>query len=204
MAISNNAFVINAAMFGGDSSAIDDYISRQSSQFDQANPHLANNEVFQYAREMDNKFRSVELRSMIEEAINSTRVEARPDVVSILANLAELRQAMPVMQEYIMANPVIRKLYHRNLCDGFSDTYVDRQPKAIGWGHRPYEVVQDGVVEFIEDGYEIVSSSEAWKDADREVITQSQRNMIKATWRVAEEEVRKGENDPTNKYGGSL
>lgn len=202
MAIAHNAFVINDVMFGGDTAAVDDYIQRQSSQFDRSNPHLANDSVFIYAREVERKYNSAALRSMIEEALNSTRMEARPDVVTILSNLSELRQAQPVMQTYIMANKVWRKRFHRNLCQGY-DGYEDDQPGVIGWGHRPYERVMDGVVEFTDDGYEYCSSSEVWANEHREKITQSERRMVLATWRIAEQIAKETDEDITDKHGGS-
>lgn len=72
---------------------------------------------------------------------------AHPNTILPITTLSECQGAKPVMQRYIMAEPSLRRLYHRQLCDGYSDSYVDHDPGVIGVDHYDYRRVMNGVVE---------------------------------------------------------
>ena len=63
--------------------------------------------------------------------------------IAELRTIGEWQNAPQVMQRFIMACPEIRTLYHKQLCDGYSDTYTDHQPGVIGAEHYDYRRVMD-------------------------------------------------------------
>lgn len=196
--------VINASIFGAPS-------QRMAAQFEAGLGRMAaetigsaGSSLLEYAKGLHQKYNGQQMRAMINSALNATKVESRPDLIFMLNSLAELRQAQPVMQEFIMANPVVRRAYQANQCFGFADSYVDSAPGKIGWGHKTFDTVMSGVVEFEEDGITYTVSSQAFADADTENITPMDRTNILATWRIAERIMKEGVDDPTNQYGGSL
>lgn len=60
--------------------------------------------------------------------------------------LHDLQTAGPVMQRYLMANPVVREAYIRQEIDGYSSSYVDLEPEAIGKDHTDYRTIMNGMV----------------------------------------------------------
>lgn len=70
-----------------------------------------------------------------------------PDVITPMYTDEAFLKTPVLMQRFIMADPVIRELYHKKRIDGWSDTYVDNYPKVIGPDHLDYRIVKHGIVE---------------------------------------------------------
>ena len=71
-----------------------------------------------------------------------------PNTIVDIRTIEDCQNAKPIMQRYLMANPSIRKLYHNQQCDGYSDSYVDLEPGKIGEDHYDYRRVMHGVVTY--------------------------------------------------------
>lgn len=56
------------------------------------------------------------------------------------------------MQRYVMCNPDINRMYKRNKCYGFVDTYIDPEPGTYGTDRFDYQRVMDGVLQFDSEG----------------------------------------------------
>lgn len=126
-----------------------------------------------------------------------------------LVNTAQdVRSANRVSQRYFMANPVLRSLYHRQLCDGYSDTYVDVHPKDIGEDHYDYRRVMNGVVQeegSVEDGtyrWYVRMYPDDLAEGDRE-LDPEERHMVLRGWDLIEAMIQ-AKQDPTDIFGGSL
>jgi len=61
-------------------------------------------------------------------------------------NAENMTSANFVMQQYIMANPVVQDMYADNLCHGFEETYYNTQPGVAGDDRFDYQRVIDGVM----------------------------------------------------------
>lgn len=97
-------------------------------------------------------------RNVYEAVTNSTVVQRAkaamrmavglrsPHSVAPLTELEDLQCATITEQRFIMANPEVRALYHQQRCDGFSNTYVDLEPDAIGEAQYDYRRMMHGVV----------------------------------------------------------
>lgn len=194
---------MNASIFGAPSAATVEFF-RQKQELDATTAIEGTKSRFaDNAREVFDIMLGNEAMAMVRIAINNTAAVARPDVVSRMMNLEDLQGARPVMQAFIMANPVVRNAYHKGFCNGYEGSYVDEQPHITGPGHRHYDAVQEGTLEFNEEGFTYTNSSNGFSNG-RATLEAEQWGDIKATWRLAEKIMREGEHDLTNPRGGSL
>lgn len=129
--------------------------------------------------------------------------------VYYIDNLPGLQQAPLEMQRWIMANPVIRERYNKQLCDGYSDSYIDMEPGTVGESQYDYRRVMHGVLQDLpadetgETGWKVTFYLDEERDGDRE-LTMDERDDILKTWNVAAALMIDGEEDPTSPYGSSL
>lgn len=140
-------------------------------------------------------------------AIRMAKGLFHPNAIVYLDNIDNIRSAQPVMQRYIMAEPTIRDLYHRQKCDGYYDSYVDNNPGTIGDNHYDYRRVMDGVIQETTDkdgNYNWVSKNyyEEILEGDRDLSFEEKVDII-STWDLVKMFVDAG-NDPTNVFGGKL
>ena len=68
------------------------------------------------------------------------------NMIHVYDTVEQVQRANRVSQRYFMANPRLRSLYHRQLCDGYSDSYVDLEPGRIGEDHYDYRRMTEGLV----------------------------------------------------------
>ena len=132
-----------------------------------------------------------------------------PNTITRLHDIDSVQLAKPVMQRYIMAMPQIRDLYHRQLCDGYSDSYVDHDPGVIGEAHYDYRRVMDGMVNYlppVEEGGEERWSVTMYPDElienDRE-LQADEKFLILDAWDVVKEAMMQ-KIDPTDVFKGRL
>lgn len=154
--------------------------------------------------ELANSFAVKAAKAMIRKIKNVFQ----PDKILDLETYEELQMAPALMQRYIMANPVIRELYHQQRIDGYSETYTDIHPNVIGEEHYDYRRVMNGAVRFEpgEDGEESNFVFRNYLDdlveGDRE-LTADERADLLGIWELAELYANAGV-DPTNTFGGDV
>lgn len=126
-----------------------------------------------------------------------------PNAIVPASSIEELQTAKPVMQRYIMAMPEIRRIYHRQLCDGYSDSYVDHQPGAVGEDHYDYRrVMSTMVVEDEDGGWHSRMYPDELVEGDRE-LEADERFAILRTWDLVK--LAMGERiDPTDIFNRDL
>lgn len=120
----------------------------------------------------------------------------------------QLQQANRVTQRYLMGNPVARNLYHKQLCDGYSDSYVDLQPGVVGEYHYEFRRVMHNVVQ--ERGSEetgdyewfAVSYQDELYEGDRQPDPIEQHIVLRG-WALMEAMV-DAKMDPTDIFNGKL
>lgn len=147
------------------------------------------------------------------EAIRAAKNAARkisgilhPNTIMYMGDINMLRNAQPIMQRYIMAQPDVRNLYHRQLCDGYSDTYVDYQPNIVGRDHYDYQRVVNDVIREFETEEGISWKIESFTDDDHFLegeLSFSQKSDILSTWDIIEMFLGRKE-DITNIWGGDI
>lgn len=121
-----------------------------------------------------------------------------------LNTIGELQNAPQVMERYIMAEPTIRKLYHNQMCDGYSHSYVDLEPNKIGESHYDYRRVMNGIVVDTDDGGWYANSYfDDMLPEDEELMMEEQVDIITA-WEKVKEHIKIGKEDPTSKWNSDL
>lgn len=131
------------------------------------------------------------------------------DTIRELTELAELQTAPLTMQRWIMAEPTIRKLYQKQSCDGYADSYLDVWSGDIGEEHYDWRRVHNGLVQFEET--EAGEESDQWYATtymedllpDDEDLYLEDQVDIKTTWSNVVSAIRSGK-DPTSKWDSDL
>lgn len=155
------------------------------------------------ARQLYDSIQNSHTARMARAAMRSIKGALRPNVICELTDLNDVRSAQPIMQQYIMAQPAIRQLYHEQRCDGYSDSYNDYSPGVIGFGHNDYMAVMDGIMEdTADDGWKISTYAYDLMPNDR-VLTFDQKVDILHTWQIIELAISAGE-DCTDIQEGRL
>lgn len=135
-----------------------------------------------------------------------------PNAIYYCKDLWQLQTANPMMQRYLMANPMAREWYQNNRLDGYNETYVDVFPTVDPLLHPDYTKVVDGIIDYesIDPdtlGYNpCFTVSWYFNDYDQDttpLMFEDQVDIINS-WEELERYLMYGEDDPTSPYGGSL
>jgi len=114
-------------------------------------------------------------------------------------NMGSIPQANFIMQQYIMANPLVQDLYHDNMCIGFEETYFDTEPGIQGKDRFDYQRVDDGVLYECGDHMAV----NYYSNSDETEISIIDQHLILDSWGHVEAMLLNG-NDPTDPDGGEL
>jgi len=126
------------------------------------------------------------------------------DGIVQVPDIGGLQHASLKMQRFIMAEPTTRTLFHKNSCDGYSDTYVDLDPGLVGREHYDYRRATDGVYMASDAGVLTATTwSEKYRDGDKPLSAEEKAD-VQLTWALQRKLILMGKEDPTDKYNGSL
>lgn len=182
------------------------YIQQQLSQFSASLTDVGRKFV-EASRAIYDKINDSNAIRLAKAAIRMTKGLFHPNSIVYLNTIEDIRNAQPVMQRYIMAEPTIREIYHQQRCDGYSDTYADIEPGSLRDDHYDYRRVMDHVIQDTvnSDGeYEWVAKSflEELRPGDKD-LTHDEKCDILSTWEVMQAFISAGK-DPTNIFEGDL
>ncbi len=128
---------------------------------------------------------------------------AHPNSIIELDSITAVQTAKPLMQRYIMACPEIRSIYHKQLCDGYSDSYVDQYPNDIGEDHYDYRRVMNGIIQTDSEGnWKAVEYFEELTEGDRELEAYEQFAILD-TFNIVKQAIAKRV-DPTDIFNSDL
>lgn len=152
-----------------------------------------------------NSSAAIQFARNIVQTIKGTDAQYNSQYVVKLWDLAAMQKANLVMQRWMMANPNVRNLYHKQQLDGYSSTYVDVHGTVSGEAHYDYRRVQNGMVQFNEEDntWKAVEYFEELDAADRELTFEEQLDII-ASWGRQDHFLAVTKDDPTNPNGGKL
>lgn len=196
----------NALVFGEQHPGTLQHLQQQLSQ---PSAHLLGQAQQFFANSWDlyEQFHGAEAVRLAEAAVRKVKGIFQPDSVRALYELADLQQAPPVMQRFLMACPEIRQAYHDQRVDGFAESYVDMHPGRIGLAHYDYRRVVEGVLQPVEDNpeydWEHVEFLGDLHPDDRERTLQEKVD-ISTSWVFAKAYLREGKDDPVSPVGGKL
>lgn len=153
--------------------------------------------------ELFDRFHGSQAVHLAKLAIHHATQIFQSDGIRSLFDAVQFQTAGAVMQRWVMANPTVRTMYHAQQCDGYSDTYVDHDPGKIGDNHYDYRRVMQGMVQEDGDSWYAHIYSEDLRDGDQELLIHEQASIL-STWNILNIMFKKGYEDLTNQYGGTL
>jgi hypothetical protein len=178
------------------------YLQNQLSQIN-ATLSDVGQKFMQGATDLYNRIHDTELVRRAKAAIRMAQSSFHPNQIRSLETLEDLQAASLVMQRWVMAQPDLRAIYQKHLVEGYSDTYTDIQPGAIGETHYDYRRVMDGVIRDEEDGWVSRQYIEDLLKGDRDLDFDEQVDILK-TWQIIEMYAKARKADPTNPFGGDM
>lgn len=178
------------------------YVQRQFEQFSNTLTD-AGRRFMENAKQVYQQVIESDAANLARLAIRNAKALFQGNHILPLLDIDTLQTASPLMQRYIMAQPDIRALYHNNLCNGYSDTYVDMQPDKVGETHYDYRRVMQHMVQDTEDGWFVKSWAEDLVEGDRE-LGFDEKACVLQTWDIVKMFVQAQASDPTNPWGGTL
>lgn len=156
--------------------------------------------------EVFEKYGGSEAIRLAKAAVRTVQHAFDRDIVREIKTLGGLQQAGQKMQRWIMACPEVRQRYHKQQCDGYSDTYVDMHPGDVGKDHYDWRLVNSGlVVETPDDpDYEWSSVNYMDENPDDEQLSLSEKLSVLSTWDIIKSMMKPGQEDPTSIYANKL
>lgn len=159
-----------------------------------------------FIAEVNNIYNYFNGNEAIENAkLNMYRAESvlRNDVIYPVS-FDNLGSANTIMQRYIMAHPAVMELHRKNMCNGFSETYLDYDDNTEDSDNHEYNQVMSGMLRFDENdnGYyeEIISVGIDGNTNELDLIDKA---YILETWDNVMEAIAQGI-DPTDPNRGKL
>jgi len=122
-----------------------------------------------------------------------------------LSSIGEFQQASIKSQRWLMADPVLRGLVHKDRAHGYRDTYVDMEPGSVGERHTDYKRVMNGIVVVNEDGdAESTTYYDAIDENGVEALQLDEQNIIIDNWDWQRHYLAQLQDDPSSHSNGSL
>lgn len=191
----------NALLYPDQSPFHRDYFHSQVTNFNQT-LNTYGQQFMAAAKDVYDRINDSSALELARRAIRSAKGLFQTNLILPLRNIDVLQAAQPTMQRWVMANPMIREMYHDQRCSGYADTYVDVEPNAIGEQHYDYRRVMDGIVVEDENDWHVNMYFDEIREGDRELLSSEQFDILD-TWKIMELFVKAGE-DPTDPFGGKL
>jgi len=198
----------NAFAYGEKAPGTMQYLQNQIQNISQTVQGVAK-EFFMEAQQIYQDFNS-------DAAIRNARLAVRKlsglfqrDEVRYLSDIGQIQNAPLTMQRWIMAEPTVRQLYHDQMCDGYSSSYVDVFPSAIGADHYDYRQVMNGILQDTppdengETGWKATIWVDDLAEGDKQLSFDEKTDIID-TWAVVRQLMGHGGEDPTSSNGGML
>jgi hypothetical protein len=182
-------------------------------QFNQIPTNLSEMGREWYARQKETflNFENSSAARLAAAAARKIRGMMGENCIRPLCSLADLQQAPTVMQRYVMAQPDVRTLYNRGMCEGYVDTYTDLHPGTVGENHYDYRRVMNGIV--VAPGeFDEVTSESTWHATtydedllpdDNELEFDEQVDILQS-WDTIRNAILHGKDDPTSAWNAEL
>jgi len=159
----------------------------------------AGREFMMGARQVYEMIQNSDAAKQAKHVLRKAKGLFKPNIIIEYVDIDEVKAAQPIMQRYIMAQPDIRKQYHRQLCDGYSDTYIDMHPGMIGHDHYDYQrVMSNIIVELPDDDWKVNIYAHEVIGDDKELSFEDKVNILH-TWEIVKMAL-EADIDPTDPW----
>lgn len=183
-----------------------DRYERTSEYLERASSSVAR-QFLDRSRKIFDSYHSAESMRRTRQAIRSAKGLREADSIYSPKTLDDLRAVGWRMQRFLMAEPDVRRKFHRQLVDGYSESYVDMHPGDVGGDHYDWRRVTNGIYreEIGPDGEPLIVREvfyEQLVEGDRELDPEEQFRLLDA-WDIQKLFLEAGL-DPTNRLGGNV
>ena len=211
----------NLLVYPEQSSSIQHYIQNQIQSFSSQVSGAVNTYAQSFVDRAKQLYEQYNNSAVIQAARATLRAASavfHPNTIVAFDNIEGLQAASPMMQRYLMADPVVRQYYFEQRIDGYADTYRNIHGKVVGDQHYDFRRVTNNVVfteqeyaelhgkEYTQEeaqyGWISVSHSEDLLEGDRELKTYEQHDIL-GDWQLQRAYL-KSLQDPTNPFGGDV
>lgn len=197
--VEGGAASLGTMAFGQVSRSVMDSLAETSRYFTE---HISDRakSFYDTVRESEKDLIHSRLNGYVKRSIRGLASLWSDNSIRPLTTLRGIKLANEATIPYIMANPVLRKKYHDNEVDGYSDTYVDEQPGEIGATHVDYMEITNGV--FMENEKGELYATEYYNDLlyeRNELDIEDKHNIVTLTWPAVETFLDEGK-DPSDIY----
>lgn len=186
--------------------AIDAHLAQVAQQAAQIGAQHAMVMINQAQQSWENFKATILEGSLIQSAIETINGATcnNPHLVYCYTDLQQMQLATPLMQVYMMANPVVSEMYLNNQICGFPETY-NGFVTGVGIDNEIYRQVTDGMVQFEddEDGECFVYEFGQTHQLTSRALNEFEQISIMNTWENMNTWIKAGF-DPTNPDGGRL
>lgn len=159
---------------------------------------------FEKTRDLYRRVDRDELARRAKAALRQVNQFFRPNEISTLETIEELQHAPDVMLPYLMAQPLLRRMYLSQRCDGYSDRYENYHGNAVHHNHADYQAVMSGIWhEDPTEGYVCHIYENAIVD-ENFTLSLRDTNHVRLTWEHLVHMIELGGDDPTSKYNAKL
>lgn len=197
-------YVFDALVYGEQHPGTMQYLQQQAYDWSSSVGNSASR-FAQETREFYDRYFGQTAQRMLRAAKRAVGTVWQVNEIRPISTMEDFQSAPPIMQRYIMAEPTVRKMFIKQQIEGYDEKYQDPFPNDT-WGPDQYDYrrVTNGIVEFREDDswYSNTYMEELLPD-DRELVHEEQLDILN-TWENVVDLVRKGEEDPTSRFGSYL
>lgn len=185
------------AVFGRPDQSLKSWIQTGFQNFSQA---VGNNidQSFQKVQELYQYAISAAREASVD--LLRTRMDSqwRQDTIIRMRTLDEIQTAQPIMQRWLMANPLLRTHYLNGEVSAWEGNYASTDP-GIGHNHYDYRCVMDGIMTRDKEGEgEVTTHFYEDKRKAEDNLTMAQKAVIISSWDRLEAHLDESDVDPTS------
>lgn len=200
--------MFNALAYGTPHPSITQFLSEKMDNLSHM-VHTAGVDFVQQARDAYERYSGAEAMRVMRAVGRAVTNFWQTDTVRPLVSIDQLQHAPLTMQRFLMAEPTVRKMYHQQRVDGYSETYVDIHPGVRGHDHYDYRRVMQGFVvvdDADEEGMEGFSATTYFDELlpDDAELDHGQQIDIIQSWDYLRAAIEKGGDDPTSRFNSAL
>jgi len=192
-----------AVVYGEVPKASIDFLARQYESYSAPLTDFGR-KFFDNSKKAFSMFHSSEAMALARKALSRLDADFQTDHVMLFTKLSHFQRARAPMQRWIMANPKIRTMYHRQQCSGYQDSYHDHEPGLVGKDHFDYRRVVDGVMFFDDDRRAYYETHDEPGIEEHDRLKPDEQDTILLSWGKAEYLLAMGLEDPTSAEGEML
>lgn len=157
------------------------------------------------ARESLESFNLSAMRQRLDNLQDKLNFRWRDDRPRLLCNLAEFQQAGPYAQRWLMINPRLRQLKHRNRCDGWAGSHLDDTHGRWGRDDDDYRTVMNGAqIRADDEETHYVTYLNQLDEHGEEAMSAGEKHIHRRNSEVIDMFLDIGYHDPSSPVGGTL